>query len=216
MKLPSHQAVAVAVVDLVERWKCVDQYRKHVNAPLMDVTEALYADTWMCGSDGAVHQCWDKRGVYIITDDIGNIIYIGETASRFVPYLRTKLGLNIRARSEEEVPVCDGSYWIKHVRLLDVNNPRVAAGLACLCHGQFRVFLIPVDVKVSQSTLSERREFRALESRLLDCHEELSGYRPPLNYSGCDVATGNSLPYGSRLPRKVSDFLRRFSRRQEE
>jgi hypothetical protein len=203
---------SVVVTDLVERMGHDGQHPDLVIAPVREATEALGKRRKKCA---AGHTYSDKRGVYIITDSAGYIIYIGETASRFIPYLRAKLGLGEGCYGGQGDSVSHGTYWMRHVLLLDRQNPRVAAGLACLRQGGFRVFLIPIEIKVPQAKLAERRAFRALESRLLGYHEEMSGYRPALNYGGCDVVTGNSMRYRSRLPRKVSDYLRRCTRRQK-
>ncbi len=202
----------VVVTDLVERMGHGGQDPDLVISPVREATEALGKRRKKCAAD---HPYSDKRGVYIITDNAGYIIYIGETARRFLPYLRAKLGVGRGCYGGEGDSVCHGTYWRRHVLLLDRQNPRVAAGLACLLQGVFRVFLIPIEFKVPQAKIAERRAFRAIESRLLGYHEELSGYRPSLNYGGCDVVTGNSVPYRSRLPRKVSDYLRRCAQRQK-
>ncbi len=163
-----------------------------------------------------VHPYLIKSGVYALTDNQGSVIYIGQTSAEFGVYIRNKLGMESVSDHQIEGTIikCTARYWMDNVSLLDASNERVRNALVQLLNGEFRVYLLPVELRNATSKEAYQRALRSLEKNLLTRCEQLTGYRPPLNYSGSNSPSANSVAHGHRVPKKVRRFLQ--SRRWKE
>jgi len=189
-----------------------------VYAPV-DITATLACQTSVANSTHMdVHPYLTKGGVYALTDNQGSVFYIGQTSADFGDYIRNKLGMESVSDSQIEGMIikCTAHYWMDSVSLLDAANERVGNALAQLLNGEFRVYLLPVELGNAISKESYKRALRSLEKILMARCEQLTGYRPPLNYSGSNSPSGNSVAHGCRTQKKVRQLLksRRWNARE--
>lgn len=160
-----------------------------VGAPL-DIT-GLLMSAWRIKSSRYkhLHPYLIASGCYVISNESGNVLYIGRTRHCFVKYLRVKLGV---VRNSAVEINHSKAYWESTLTRLDHSREDVAEALKTLREGRFRVSVVPVygDDAIPGD---RKRAIATLETKLLLRYEKAVSHRPALNYMGYKRGNGVTL-----------------------